>query len=64
MGMVPAYRKDTGEKVYVPEHWLDHRTLGKPFRKTPKTPPAPRGPVVTEKAPAASGGDTNTPKEK
>jgi hypothetical protein len=35
MAKVQVYRKDTGEKVWVPEHYLDHPTLGKPFRKTP-----------------------------
>lgn len=33
---VPAYRIDTGEKVRIPAHWLDHPVLGKPFRLTPK----------------------------
>lgn len=36
MALIDAYRKDTGEKVRVPEHWIDHPTLGKPFRKTPQ----------------------------
>lgn len=35
MAKVKAYRKDTGEIVRVPEHWIGHPTLGKPFRKTP-----------------------------
>jgi len=35
MATVNVYRKDTGEKVRVPEHWMDHPTLSKPFRKTP-----------------------------
>ncbi len=35
MAKVNAYRKDTGEKVRVPEHWIGHPTLGEPFRKTP-----------------------------
>lgn len=32
---IKVYRKDTGEIVYVPEHWLDHPVLSQPFRKTP-----------------------------
>lgn len=35
MAKVKAYRKDTGEIVRVPAHWLEHPELGKPFRKTP-----------------------------
>lgn len=35
MALVPVYRKDTGEQVYIPEHWIGHPTLGRPFRKTP-----------------------------
>lgn len=59
MALVTAYRKDTGQRVQIPEHWLGHKRLGKPFRKTPPAEKS-RG---TEKAPAASGGDANTPKE-
>lgn len=33
---VDAYDKKTGDRCRVPAHWLDHPTLGKPFRKTPK----------------------------
>ncbi|MBB3041222.1 hypothetical protein [Nocardioides soli] len=36
-GLTSAYRVDTGEKVRIPPHWLDHPTLGKPFRRTPKS---------------------------
>jgi hypothetical protein len=35
MAKVKVYRKDTGEIVRVPEHWIGHPTLGEPFRKTP-----------------------------
>ncbi len=31
---IHAYRKDTGERVTIPASWLDHPTLGVPFRKT------------------------------
>lgn len=31
MAKVPVYRKDTGEQVYVPEHWVGHPALGGPF---------------------------------
>jgi len=32
--IVTVFRKDTGEKVRVPEHWLEHPTLGAPFSRT------------------------------
>lgn len=35
MAKIKVYRKDTGEIVYVPEHWMDHPVLKDPFRKTP-----------------------------
>lgn len=37
MAKITAYRKDTGEEVRIPEHFLDHPELGKPFRKTKPT---------------------------
>lgn len=53
MGKVPVYRKDTGERVYVPEHWVGHKVLGRQFRKTaPSATPSGR----TTTAPAS--GDT------
>lgn len=57
MAKIPVYRKDNGEKVYVPEHRMDHKTLSKPFRKTP--PPVKA--EETKKAPATAG--TTTKKE-
>lgn len=36
MGFVDVYAKATGEKHRVPEHFMTHPTLSKPFRKTPK----------------------------
>lgn len=38
--LVTAYRKDTGERVQIPEHWLEHPHLGAPYRKTPPSQPA------------------------
>jgi hypothetical protein len=35
MAKIKVYRKDTGEIVRVPEHWMDNPSLSKPFRKTP-----------------------------
>lgn len=35
MAKVNVYRKSDGKKVLVPEHWIGHPVLGKPFRKTP-----------------------------
>jgi len=41
MAKITAYRKDTGEKVRIPEHYLTHPTLGEPFTTTePGTVPA------------------------
>lgn len=34
MAKITAYRKDTGDKVRVPEHWIGHPTLGLNFQKT------------------------------
>lgn len=33
MAKVLVVNKDTNRKQWVPERWLDHPTLGKPFRK-------------------------------
>lgn len=33
---VNVYSRATGLKHRVPAHWMDHPTLSKPFRKTPK----------------------------
>ena len=35
MDQIKVYRKDTGEIVYVPEHFMEHPTLSLPFSKTP-----------------------------
>lgn len=35
MAQIHAYRKDTGEKVTIPEHWVDDPTLGEQFTTTP-----------------------------
>lgn len=35
MPQIKVYRKDTGEIVRVPAHFMDHPVLSKPFRKTP-----------------------------
>jgi hypothetical protein len=35
MALIEVYRTDTGAKVRIPEHWISHPKLGKPFRKTP-----------------------------
>lgn len=35
MALTSAYRKDTGEKVHVPEHWIGDPHVGAPFEKTP-----------------------------
>ena len=58
MALKDAYRKDTGEKVRVPEHWFGHRILGAPFAKTPVQKSRDAAPA---KAPASAG---DAPKEK
>ena len=35
MAKIKVYRGDTGEIVWVPEHWMDNPILKKPFRRTP-----------------------------
>ncbi len=35
---VDVFEKSTGQPRRVPAHWMNHPTLGKPFRKTPKAP--------------------------
>lgn len=57
MALISAYRKDTGAKVRIPEHWLDHPKLGEPFERTPrqkardaaKTAPTTKAPVAGDK---------------
>lgn len=57
---VDVYDKATGRKHRVPEHFLTHPVLSKPFRKTPKTRAAettsatPETDVIT-----AAASDTN-----
>lgn len=50
--LIAAYRKDTGEVVHIPGHWLDDPTLGAPFAKTPRTKAAEK---------AADAAPTKTP---
>lgn len=41
MQFIDVWRKDNGEKVVVPKHWMDDPELGKPFTTTePKAEPA------------------------
>ncbi|PYG00162.1 hypothetical protein SAMN05216184_104101 [Georgenia satyanarayanai] len=48
---VLVYRKDTGARVSVPEAWMEHPRLSKPFRKTPPSGgPTPKAPPVTGSA--------------
>lgn len=53
MPLIDAYRRDTGEKVRIPAHWLDHPTLRGPFAKTPSQKARDSKTNTTEKAPAA-----------
>ena len=57
MAIIQVFRKDTGEKVQNPEHWLDHPTFGEPFTRTltkSKQAVSRPGEVEVEK-PAKSG---------
>ena len=36
-GFIEVYVSATGEKVRVPEHWVNHPVLWRGFRKTPRT---------------------------
>lgn len=51
MAQITAYRRDSGAKVRIPEHWLDHKVLGAPYSRTRPAPkPAP------QHTPAPTGG--------
>lgn len=58
MALIDAYRKDTGAKVRIPAHWIDHPTFGVSFSKTPRQKARDRkaAEAATPEAPAA--GDT------
>lgn len=58
MALIDAYRKDTGDKVRIPEHWLTHRRLGEPFAKTPRQKAADRKTLT----PTPAAGDTTKEK--
>lgn len=55
-GFVTAYSKNTGRKVRVPAHFLDHPVLGKDLRKTPSQRKREEPVASTPETPAA--GDT------
>ena len=48
MSKITVYVKATGRQQDIPEAWLDHPVLSKPFRKTP--PPSESG-TRQDKAP-------------
>ena len=53
MAFVDAYDKTTGKKHIVPEHFLDHRVLGKNLARTPRGTAAEKAaPADTKKTPA------------
>lgn len=54
MALIQVYRSQTGERVTIPEHWLDHPELGKGFRKT--KPPAAQVEANTTSQPKQSAG--------
>lgn len=55
--LITAWRRDTGERVQVPQHWFD-TDLGTPFTRTDPAaaPPSTAGPALVgaEPAPTAS----------
>lgn len=55
---VNAYVIATGEKQRIPAHWLDHPTLGAPFRLTPSARAAEQRTPATQ--PAAPVAPTST----
>lgn len=55
MSFIDVYRKDTGEKVRVPAHWVG-TSLFTPFRKTPKQ-------RATETPGGESAADDTTPRK-
>ena len=57
MSLITAYRKDTGERVRIPEHFLDHPTLSTPFSREPVEVEVER---ETDKAVAAQRAPVNT----
>ena len=73
MAKTKVYVKESGEIVYVPEHWMDHPSLSKPFRKTPsqraadaaQTPPQQAADAVQTSTPRTGGAANpkNTPDE-
>lgn len=59
MAKINAYRKDTGEKVRIPEHWIGHPVHGKSFTTDPDAAPEAVSPDLAPDAPLASAtGDT------
>lgn len=61
MAFINVYSKATGRKHRVPEHFLTHPVLSKPFRKTPKTRAAETTSATPETdAVTATSGDPST----
>lgn len=54
MALVAAYRTDTGEKTYIPEHWIGHPRLGVGYAPTPRQKAADRATGTTRPTPAAT----------
>lgn len=62
MAKITAYRKDTGEKVRIPEHYVTHPTLGAPFTTTePSTVPAEPDVTSGGEDPAGDSPPADTP---
>lgn len=58
-GLITVYRRDTGEKVRIPPHWLDNPDLAEPFQRTPssRARTAATSTPTDADTPATDGGD-------
>lgn len=64
-GLITVYRRDTGEKVRIPPHWLDQPDLAEPFERTPSSRAREAARATTSTDAPATGGqatdlDTST----
>ena len=57
---VDAYVIATGKKRRIPRHWLDHPTLGAPFRLTPKAAAKQRRTAADQGESSSSAAPTDT----
>lgn len=60
MAKIEVYRVKDGVKVWVPEHWMEHSELKKPFRKTPQTKAADNSANTSSDSAASASTTRNT----